>query len=162
MTNSFVRALLVSLTAVVACSDVTGPKAELAEARERWKARRITQYEYNLQRICFCLEEATRAVTIRVQGGVVTGAWYLSDQSPVPSANLKNYPTVEGLFETIEEAIGRNAARLDVEYDRATGHPTRIDIDYDQRMADDEIFIRAWELHQPPMTQGGVNYNARG
>ena len=156
MTNSFVRVVLVSLTALAACSDLTGPKAELTDARERWESRRLRDYDYSFQRICFCIEETTRAVTIRVQGGVVTAAWYLSDNAPVPAANLRFYPTVDELFETIEEAIDRKAARLEVEYDRATGHPTRIDIDYSEQVADDEMWLRAWELHQPHMPQAGA------
>ena len=154
MTNSFVRAALVSLAALAACSDLTGPKAELTDARERWESRRLSQYQYKFQRICFCIEETTRAVTIRVQGGVVTAAWYLADNSPVPAEDLRFYPTVDQLFETIEDAIDRDPARLEVEYDRATGHPTRIDLDYSEQVADDELFIRAWELTQPHMPQG--------
>lgn len=156
MTNSFVRAVLVSLTTLASCSSPTGPNAELTDARERWESRRITQYQYKFQRICFCLEETTRAVTIRVQGNVVTRAWYVANGSEVPAGDLHLYPTVEQLFAIIEDAIERKAARLDVEYDRANGYPTRIDIDYSSGTADDEIFIRTWELHQPPMTQAGV------
>ena len=154
MPDSFVRAVLVSLAALAACSDLTGPGAELADARERWESRRMVQYEYRFQRSCFCIEEATRAAKVRVLTGVVTSAWYLSDGSPVPSENLRFYPTVDELFETIENAIERDADRLEVEYDRETGHPTRIDVDYLEQAADDELFIRAWELQQPHMPQG--------
>ena len=154
MTSSFVRAALVSLTALAACSELTGPKAELTDARERWESRRPSHYQYNYQQTCFCHYESTRAVTIRVVNGAVTAAWYLSDNSPVPAQYLVFYPTVDELFETIDRAIAQDAERLEVEYDRRTGHPTRIDIDYDDRMADDELSIRAWELRQPVIRFG--------
>lgn len=154
MTNSFVRAALVSLAALAACSDLTGPKAELTDARERWESRLLSQYEYDYQQSCFCHYESVRAVKLRVQAGTVTAAWYLEDGSPVPAANLKFYPTVDQLFETIENAIDKKPDRLEVDYDRATGHPTRIDIDYMEQAADDEILIRAWNLQQPHMPQG--------
>lgn len=154
MTSSFVRAVLVSLLALTACSDLTGPKAELTDARERWESRRLSQYEYDYQQSCFCHYESVRAVRLRVQAGTVTAAWYLEDGSPVPAAKLKFFPTVDQLFETIESAIDKEADRLEVDYDRANGYPARIDIDYIDQAADDEILIRAWNLQQPHMPQG--------
>ena len=51
-----------------------------------------------------------------------------------------------GLFEIVADAGRRNAATLDVDYDPRDGHPTRIAIDYELQMADDEIVYTVREL----------------
>jgi hypothetical protein len=48
----------------------------------------------------------------------------------------------------IKDAIARNASSLTVKYDPKLGYPTQINIDYDQQMADEELYLTIEKLYQ--------------
>jgi len=114
-----------------------------ADYRARWEAAGITDYEYEFQRTCECKD--TRPARIEVRTGRVTAATYTDSGESAPSAG---YPTIDELFELIDEAISAEAASMRVSYDQRLGYPTEIRIDYDLNVADDEIEIDAWGLTQ--------------
>jgi hypothetical protein len=47
--------------------------------------------------------------------------------------------TVEALLELLQDAYARGAERVDVTYDPEWGYPTSLYIDYDARIADEEV-----------------------
>jgi hypothetical protein len=51
--------------------------------------------------------------------------------------------TVDDLFSTVAEALRYGADSLFVTYDTQRGYPEYVSIDYDIRMADDEIVFQA-------------------
>ncbi|MFV1987697.1 MAG: DUF6174 domain-containing protein, partial [Gemmatimonadota bacterium] len=135
-----------ALASLSACS--VNPFALSQEAagdhRARWSTSGIVDYEYVLDRACECTRETTRTMRVEVRGGSVTGATYRDTGESAAMAN--GYPTVEDLFDLIDDAIQRRAAGLTVAYDAALGYPTEITIDYDLEVADDEITINASNL----------------
>jgi len=59
----------------------------------------------------------------------------------VSSARQRYALGVTGLFELVEQAINGGAAEVRARYDSRLGYPTRIRIDPDARVADDEITL---------------------
>ena len=54
--------------------------------------------------------------------------------------------TVGDLFDLLEEAYDRGAVTVNVTFDSEAGYPTELYIDYDQRMADEEIGYTVTDL----------------
>lgn len=120
----------------------------LEEARDRWEAASIADYEY-LYRIV--LSEGhpdwQRQFLVRVEGGeVVEIADPDAAAEPPPDDEAPGGPPPEGytaatvpeLFEVAEDAIER-ADQFDVAYDPDLGYPTRISVDFSIEIADDEF-----------------------
>ncbi|MDH3732513.1 MAG: DUF6174 domain-containing protein [Gemmatimonadota bacterium] len=118
--------------------------------RARWLAAGIDDYEYDYRRQCECLPTDTRPARVRVRDGRVATATY-SDSGEL-AGSFAAYPTVEELFDLVDEAIVREAAMLVVSYDSRLGYPTKITIDYDLQAADDELTIEAHNLVSAPDT----------
>lgn len=99
---------------------------QLDSARKRWAKTKIRTYRFDLRRSCFCPpQENTR---VRVRNG-----------RPVSyPQDLKAVATVPRLFKLVQSAIKQNAASITVAYTKR-GYPKSISIDYDRRLADEEI-----------------------
>lgn len=142
-----IRPPLVSLALLVAatgwsCNIIIGPggpdRHELREARELWAVRGPVDYEYVVRNQCFCMLGGV-AVRVVVENGSVESATIVETGQPVPSSSAQAYRDIEGLFGVIEDAIDRDAVRLDAEYDNAYGFPSLVWIDYRTNIADEEF-----------------------
>lgn len=132
------------LPALAACGDIVGvgdsDERELRRATQRWNDHRIYNYDYTVQQSCFCPAELGRAVIVMVRGGFVYDLRYESTFAPVPPFAWSAFPTVEGLFDIVDDAIYR-ADDVDTTFDREYGFPRLIDIDYERNAIDDELTI---------------------
>jgi hypothetical protein len=143
MTSPRLRRPLLSLAALaallpLACGDPMGPEDHLASARRRWLASQPAAYRMTLARGCECVTEATTPVVVTVRDGVVTSVVRVVDGMAADEYWRAPIPTVEGLFDLIDGAIGGGAAAIDVSYDPRLGHPVHIAIDHWSTMIDDE------------------------
>lgn len=138
----------IAVTALVIEGCTTNPFALSADAvrdhRAAWEAAGVSDYEYEIHRQCECSPEWVRPARVLVIGGEVEEAWYSDSGSLAPSPGY--YPTVDDLFDLIEEAIRREAPGLQVSYDPVLQYPTTISIDYDLEVVDDELSITARDL----------------
>ncbi|HEY7530014.1 MAG TPA: DUF6174 domain-containing protein [Gemmatimonadota bacterium] len=145
-----ILALALSLT-LVSCSDGAGPgsrrptSGELAQQRELWGERGIEDYVLTVRRVCECLPEAIGPVEVRVRDGVAVSRTYRATGLPVDPPHADLFPTVEGLFDAVEDGIRRDAERLEVEY-APLGFPSRVLIDVRRLVGDDEMVLEASEL----------------
>ncbi|HEY8469369.1 MAG TPA: DUF6174 domain-containing protein [Longimicrobiales bacterium] len=114
---------------------------ELERARDRWRRKGPSDYRYDFQKYCFCGGADLRPVTVHVRNGAVYDAVYADNGELVPDEYLRFYRTIDGLFEVIGNAINRHADDLDVDYDEQYGYPRSVEIDYDYRTADDEVYF---------------------
>lgn len=65
----------------------------------------------------------------------------LSDTDKIPASQLTVTPmTVEDAFALIQDAIDREADRIDVTYNATYGFPTVMNLDYSIMMADEEQY----------------------
>lgn len=137
------RALATMLTTVlvVGCGDAD-PGSDLRQVvdrnRARWVSARPDAYSYEVARSCFCPETHLGPVIVTVVGGQVVERRYSGSGEPVDEEVAPAFPTVEGLFDILLDAIDAHAFSVQVEWDDATGVPLHFFIDYAQAIADEE------------------------
>lgn len=130
-----------------ACSDpLSGQQKDLVTNRELWEAEAISDYSYRLQVLCFCPPEITDPVIVEVSQDSIIAVVDAASGEPVDSARFRNYYTVAGLFDVIENAIDREAHELVVTYDAVLHYPTRIIIDPIEQAVDEELSLLASDL----------------
>jgi hypothetical protein len=136
------------VTAALFCAIAAPGAAQddaLASSRDRWRAARLTDYEYGYQKYCECHPESPPETVVTVRGSEVVAVRHRPQNSavetPAEERNLEFYWTVDGLFVLLESAYGRGAP-VRAQYDEALGYPTHIYIDYDRNFIGDELDLR--------------------
>lgn len=114
---------------------------QLKNNRRLWNQQNISNYRYTLTRSCFCTAEARGPVIVEVRNGVTTSVTSVATGQPVSADLFKEYDTVPKLFNVIKDAIARKASSLTVEYNSTLGYPTKINIDYNAQIADEELYL---------------------
>lgn len=141
MTHRRTLLLAVALTAA-GCGILEpggGLRGELDDNRERWESLRPASYAVVVERLCFCGVEARGPVRVLVQGTIPTERTY-TDSGVVVSAELAPFfPTIDGLFDVLADALDRDAHEVSVTYDEETGIPVDVWIDYEENTADEEL-----------------------
>jgi hypothetical protein len=137
--------LVVSLPLLIAATAcwISGPDQEddplagFVEARRRWQASGISQYELRMRRSCGeCLPAAALAVVVSVSAGEKTVS--LAENGEPVETLQHLYPDVDGLFDLIEEMV-LAGAEIEVEYDGQRGFPRSISVDPVPDAVDDEF-----------------------
>lgn len=114
-------------------------RAELSVQRERWNAQHIDDYQLTLSRACFCAPEGAGLVVLTVLDGQPVEWLYFLSGDPVDAAWRAVFPTVDGVFDFLEEAIDRGAHAIEVSFDPVLGLPTSLHVDYRAGLADEDI-----------------------
>jgi hypothetical protein len=144
--------LFVLAALLAACSDL-GPRDRRLERLEanldRWDSLGPDSYVYAVERLCFCAVESLGPVRVRVEDGVAVQRIYVDTGAAVPVSYAEGFPTVEGLFDTLREAILNDADSIEVTYDPTWGVPLDFWIDYLRMVADDELGMRITEPVAP-------------
>ncbi len=137
-----------ALGAIGGCSDPLSVTAsELDSHFARWQAAGLRDYRYDFRRSCECAPAATRPATIEVVGGTVVRVRFAGGGEELATSEERRFfPTIDELFELIDEAVRSKAAVLVVSYHPVLGYPTNISIDYRREVADDEFTIQASNL----------------
>jgi asparagine synthetase A len=125
---------------------VSPAQQQLDKYQARWQQQNIQKYTYIFQRGCYCPREYTRPVKLKVKNQQVVRAKFVDTGELLPANLQGNKQTVTDLFNLIQRAIDKNAFRITAEYDEQYGYPTSISIDYDERIADEEVYISAKRL----------------
>lgn len=126
-----------------------GPQSDLQQNRRLWIEGGPASYDYVIERQCFCLPEGRGPVRVGVTDGAVTSREYVDSDGAVPSEMEPYFPSVEGLFAFIEDAVERSAEEIRVTYDVETGVPVSIWIDYERQMADEEMGYSVRAMPEP-------------
>ena len=157
-TPAFRVTLLVALVATAACRSGTGPDRRQVIAQARWAAQGPAAYRITMSRSCECLPEMSGPVVVAVSDGAIESRHYVATGAAVTSTYAALFPSIDGLFEIIEDARRVNVGRLDVTYDPTYGYPTRITIDGDGVVGnDDEVtyLVRDLEARLQSAPAGG-------
>jgi len=148
MGRRWTRLVMIAVSGVVMAGCGTNPFSLSQEAvtdhRSRWSEAGMIDYEYVYRQSCECQPSSMEPARVEVRSGSVASVIYPG--SGEAAASKDHYPTIDGLFDLIEDAIDREAAGLIVSYDGFLGYPTEINIDYDLEVADDEITILVSDL----------------
>jgi uncharacterized protein DUF6174 len=141
------RLALVLATAASAACGVTGPsgrhaaeQARLDQARAQWRAQSLHDYTFVFSRGCFCVTEYREPVTVTVRADAVASVVSVAAGAP---RDPGGYPTVEGLFDLVQNAIDEDAATIRTEYDPARGFLVSAYFDISERIADEELSVQA-------------------
>lgn len=144
---------LLAIALLAGCSSVTfsnerleAIQRELNRRYDLWTAQGIPAYEYHFIRFCFCHASLTQPVLVSVSDSAVVAVTYADSGTAVPDSAFKSYFTVEGLFRQAQIGINVLADSLVVEYDALLHYPTKIVIDQDRWVANDELELFASEL----------------
>jgi len=120
----------------------TPEQEALDAAMELWDTQGLTRYVIGYQNRCFCSPEYTARLLIDVREGVVTGVRKRDERNGSVLAEVaESVPTVDGIFDTIQQGINLNAPVVSVEYDPIYGYPTSMYIDYSELIADEEASL---------------------
>jgi len=138
---------LAALLLQAGCSAITGAESDFERARSKWISLRPASYDYTLTLSCYCGGEVTRAVVIVVRGDVVESRTYADNGAVVPAQFNSTFPTIDGMFEEIEDGFDHDFARVDVSYDPALGYPVSIAFDGSVQIADDESWYTLTNFH---------------
>lgn len=117
-------------------------RAQLNAQREKWAAQRIEDYQLTLSRSCFCAPQGAGLVVLTVMEGEPVEWLYFLSGDPLEPEWQAVFPTVDGLFDFIADAIDRGAEDLSVTYDPDLGLPIEVRADYRLAAADEEIAYR--------------------
>ena len=110
---------------------------ELQENRKIWRSQSLKSYQYTYQQQCFCLPPSNTPLKVSVKNDKITEVVNLTNNQAITALTFPK--TIEELFNIIEQAIDRNADEISINYDTTLGYPTRIAIDYEKILADDEV-----------------------
>lgn len=112
----------------------------LDENRQRWESAGPSSYEMEFRWNCFCPTDLVVPVIITVQPeGIIESVVSAEDGGPVDQTAFREYETVGGLFDLIQEGLDQNGYQIAAEFDGELGYPTSAYIDYDQLIADEEL-----------------------
>lgn len=147
------RKFLFILMAVVltACASVGAASSDFDISRDKWQDVGISHYRFNLNISCFCIFTQDMPLIVEVQDGEVVSMEYQSGNEIDPG-NLElfeRYATIDRIFSELEKAIVE-ADSVTVEYDETFGFPTQVSIDFDQQMADEEIYLTISDFEAMP------------
>jgi hypothetical protein len=117
---------------------------ELAAARAGWTDHHQQHYVFTWHRTCFC--EDTRPAAIEVLNGAIVNATYADDHTVVVDPIRRTLPTIDGVFDTVQDAIESDPDRLRIEYDPTWGFPSSVFVDYDQHAQDEELSFQLSEF----------------
>jgi len=135
--------LTIAATMFGACGGPTAPERQLQAARLKWERARPAAYTITVARWCECTQEMSGPVVVAVRDGAIESRTYVASAAAVGPTYADLFPSIDGLFERIDDAHRRRAASVEVTYDPEFGFPVTISIDYDRVMADDELTYRA-------------------
>jgi len=143
--------LAVGLTScnITGTSARTEQELELMRNRQRWASAGVHDYEFDFQRSCFCLPQATEPVRIVVRRDAIVSVVRTSDGQPA-STSYTVWPRVDELFLDVQQRLEQKIERLEVSYDPTYGYPRSIVADIALRAADDEYALTAGNLRRLP------------
>jgi len=127
----------------------TEQELDLARNRQRWASAGVHDYEFDFQRSCFCLPQATEPVRIVVRRDAIVSVVRTSDGQSA-STSYTVWPRVDELFLDVQQRLEQHTERLEVSYDPTYGYPRSIVADVALRVADDEYALTAGNLRRLP------------
>jgi hypothetical protein len=122
------------LLAACGGDSTTAPANHLGEQRALWASQGLTDYTFDVVRICYC--QFVADVRVTVKDGVITGVTELASEV---ARDPELFRTIDGFFDLVQDAYDRDAHEVQVEFDPSRGYPTRIWIDYVLMIADEEM-----------------------
>ena len=113
-------------------------QAQLDKYRALWTSTGATDYSFELAPRAMFQYELREPVRIEVVNRVKSTVKYVESGITPKHDSIERYVTIDGLFDTIQDAIDRKAYSIFVSYDRNFGYPTNAGFDYSYFTVDEE------------------------
>jgi hypothetical protein len=129
---------------LAAISCTSSVPRELTDNEKLWQDQELKDYDFTLERQCFCPEDWRGPVNIEVRNGTAVSVTYVSDGTDVTEGKFDEVDTIDKLFILLNNAFtgkgdfDQQADSVDVKYDKQMGYPVTLYIDVSQQMADEE------------------------
>ena len=130
---------LLSLLFLFSCGKDNSAQTDvqrLNENRRLWESQSIMSYQFTQSISCFCIEEFTRAKTLRVQDEVLIS---VDGQSNFEEISPNAYLTIEEAFAYIENRLAEDPFYFRIDFHKDYGFPQQFYFDRSEMIADDEI-----------------------
>ena len=138
-------AAALTASAAVGCSDeLAGPRSDLRDARATWSRTGPASYEYVYHELCFCA--IVEPVRITVTEDRVTAASFVETGEPLSEDQVSWMPTVDDLFDRLEDVLGQDPVQYSVDFDPDMGYPSEASVDISRQIADEEFSFTAYDL----------------
>lgn len=148
--------ILVAVTLVLAsaCTEPAVVKWErdLAAAQARWQAAGILDYEMDLVRLCYCVQEHTMPVTVTVRGGEYVSLVYLDSGGVADTTLFRQYLTMDRIFTLLQDVVATEPAAFRAEYNPGLGFPVLVTVDPDRSVIDEEFTIQMLAFRRSTVT----------
>ncbi len=142
------KLLLLFIPFTLACSNIFGSERGTWEDNlAKWERSGFETYRYRFERRCFC-GLSSEPMFILVSNESVWSVTNAATGEAIEEGHGDFYLTVDGLFDTIRDAIDRDAHKLSVVYHHVYGYPISVDIDYEENTIDEEVSFRAGQLEK--------------
>ncbi len=137
--------MLLPLLLWAACDSEQDERLDrLHASRSVWLDAALPDYEFTWQRMCFC--PLLPPVRVLVDGNAIVRVADAETSAPLPADRHDDFPTIDALFDELEELIRRDPHRLEVTYDPELGYPSSVSVDIDERIADEEFSYTVTDL----------------
>ncbi len=142
---SILLSMVVLVTQFALLSCISSVPQEITTSERLWKDQGLSNYDFTLNRQCFCPEDWRGPVNIQVRNGTAASVTYVSSGAPVTEGKFDNADTIDKLFTILKNAYAgkgdfeQKAERIDVTYHAQMGYPTTFYIDVSQTIADEEV-----------------------
>ena len=131
--------LILFLMQFISCSKKsTEPNTNVY--RYLWEKASTSQYVLEQTLHCFC-PNSGRPAKLIIYGDQVGYAMFTDTNEEIPENQLGLYKSVDDLFDFIDELKKRNPYKLEIEYDPDFGYPTRIYVNRNEQIIDEELAI---------------------
>lgn len=117
--------------------------SEVQINRDKWLSHGISNYEIEMQKICYCVPEVVRMMVFEVEDNKVEQVRYADTGDEVDPQHYGDFNTIEGMFTFVEQALQKNPADLSISYDDKYGYIKELSVDFKENLADDEVSIIA-------------------
>lgn len=132
----FMSVLLFILLLPAACN--SNLPSEFTRNQKLWEANHLTDYNFTLQRNCFCPEDRRGPVDIQVRKNATISIIFTESGVTANPDFFSDVDTIDELFGVLKNAHMDKAVQVDVTYDATYGYPQSIYIDVSKEIADEE------------------------
>lgn len=131
--------LLSGFEPVILVREADSLMAELLRAQSRWERNGTPNYRYQARWTCFCPPEYVALVDVSVIEGQVNQVSFADPAFVGEVPDPERFGPVSDLFEFVQDAIAKDAARIDAVYHPELGYPVDVFVDFDELLADEEL-----------------------
>lgn len=134
---------LVLLALILSACSLGG--TELSRNEAKWQEANVTHYRFQLGVGCFCAFRSQMPMTVEVRDGEVVSVVDVNgrelDETDPTAEYILKYATIDRIFAELDTDAVRDADSLTVTYDPTYGFPADTAIDFEQTMADEELYL---------------------